>query len=173
MGNIQLDYLSPPRGSFSLCLKSLGWAKEESICGREMLTRKHQSETGWEWTVGEQWRQPLAACLARLATAWVTTARERLTPSTLLQTLQQAPLCSSPPSLNSFSSLKLLLNLLRHPVSTHPYILTALEFSHRFTCTHFTAKAMTLSSCKACHLLHFGPDVTCQLPSGEKPQEYS
>lgn len=117
-----------------------------------------------------QRRQSLAACLARLATAWVTTARERLTPSTLLQTLQQAPLCSSPPSLNSFSSLTLLINLLKHPFSTHPYILTSLEFLHCFTCTQFTANSMRLSSCKACHLLHFGPYVTCYLPSGEKLQ---
>lgn len=123
--------------------------------------------------MGEQWRQPLAACLARLATAWVTTARERLTPSTLLQTLQQAPLRSSPPSLNSFSTLKLLLNILKHPFSAHPCILTALEFSHCFRYTQFTAEDMTHSSCKACHLLFSGPYVTCHLASGEKPHEYS
>lgn len=74
--------------------------------------------------MGEQWRQPLAPCLARLAMAWVTTAGERLIPNTFVQTLQQAPVRSSPASPNSFSSLSLLLTLLKHAFSTLPCILT-------------------------------------------------
>lgn len=64
-----------------------------------MLTRKHESESGREWTMGEQWRQPLAACLARLAAAWVTTAGERRRPNAVIQPLQQAlKICSMLPA---------------------------------------------------------------------------
>lgn len=90
-----------------------------------MLTRKHESESGREWTMGEQWRQPLAACLARLAqpgSPQLEKDEDQMCSSNLYSRPQRFAPCSLQRP-NSSSSLNSLLALPKHPFSTLPCIL--------------------------------------------------